>query len=122
LKNRYHNVINIAESRSLKLLGVMKTTSPINSDVCISIVKISCTHKRSTGIEGTEVVNAIKYGTIFTNVISKQLVFWKFRDIRGFDITKELHIFDSMKSHHILHACSWGFIDLHILCKTISKD
>lgn len=59
-KDSKHNIIDIAKSRSLALLGVMEAASPVNGDVSVTAVELNSGAEGSSGRGLAELEEAIE--------------------------------------------------------------
>ena len=62
------NVVDVTEATSFALLGVMKTTSPVHSNVAFAAVETCCAFRASSSGDTTELEKAIENWAIVSDV------------------------------------------------------
>jgi hypothetical protein len=74
-QNCQYDIIDVTKSTGLTLLGMMKSSTPIDSNIALSLRQLDGTIQRGTSREGTEFQNPIKDWTIgiFASVESLHL-------------------------------------------------
>ncbi len=70
LKNSEYNVVDVAESRSFSLFGMMQPSRPVDSDVRLMVCELAGCVKRSSGIKRAVVVEAVEDGAVVTSIVS----------------------------------------------------
>mmetsp|Transcript_4330 Transcript_4330/g.13090 ORF Transcript_4330/g.13090 Transcript_4330/m.13090 type:complete len:341 (+) Transcript_4330:459-1481(+) len=74
LQNRKHDIVDVAESRGLRLLRVMKSTGPVDRYVCGARHELAHAVNRAGGILLAELVQAIKERTVASSPPNVELV------------------------------------------------
>ena len=64
-KNSQHDVVDVAETRRFRLLGVVEPSCPVDGDVCLLFVQLDRAGHRPARRELAELVEAVKHRTIF---------------------------------------------------------
>ena len=68
LKNAKHDIIDVAKPRSLRLLGMVEPTGPVESDIGIATVELDGGADGPAGGGLTESEQAVKHGTVLADV------------------------------------------------------
>lgn len=68
LQDANHNVIDIAEARSLKLLGMVQTSSPVDGNITDLVVQLGCSLQRCACVTGTELKEPGKHWAVIAHV------------------------------------------------------
>lgn len=91
--------VDIAETASLALFGMMQTSSPIHCDIALLPVE-SCRALHTASCTDTaEFKKAVKYWTVITNIEAALLFLIRLHIVRRYFL-EELNIFVSMELCH----------------------
>ncbi|RUS29160.1 hypothetical protein BC938DRAFT_480982 [Jimgerdemannia flammicorona] len=68
LQNCQHNIIHIAKSGCLGLLGVMQAAGPVDGDVCLATVDLVGGTDGATGGNRAELKKTFKYRAVLAHI------------------------------------------------------
>lgn len=118
LQDCQHNIIDIAKPRSLTLLSMVQTTSPIDRNVTEAMVKFHSTTNRATSVSLAKRIQPIKDGAVLTHIEPlelPQLVLLRF----GGDVSEKRNVIVGVEAAEVPVSGRVGFEDLHMLQKTV---
>jgi hypothetical protein len=69
LENGEHDIVDVAKTGSLTLLGVVKTTSPVDTDICCTTVELVSTTYGTTSGKLTESKEAVENGAVDVSIV-----------------------------------------------------
>jgi hypothetical protein len=98
-KNSKNAIIDVAESRSFRFLGMMQSPSPVNNRVSLVIIQADGTPDASTGVKLAELKESIENRAIFSHVESLQLANVILHVIRG-DYAEEVDVIVRVEPCH----------------------
>lgn len=97
--------IDVAETTGFALLGVMKSTSPVDRDVAFASVEARSTLHAATSGDTTELEEAIEDGAIVADV-KLALLFHEGVHVVWRDLLEKVDILVRMKLGHFM-LCGW---------------
>lgn len=93
--------IHVAEATCLALLGVMKTSSPVDCDVAFATVQSSGAFHATTGTDTTKLEEPIKDRAIISDVVFS-LLLGKRLHVVGSDLLEEVDILVGVELGHLM--------------------
>lgn len=111
--------IDVAETTGFTLLGVMKSTSPVDCDVAFASVEARSALHAATGGDTTELEEAIEDGTIIADV-EFALLFHEGVHVVWRDLLEKVDILVCMKLGHFM-LCGW-FCSLNARISKCNSD
>jgi hypothetical protein len=103
--DRLRLTINVAEATCLALLGVVKTSSPVDGDVAFTTVQSGGTFHATTSADTAELEKSVKNRTIITHIIFSLLFCERVHVIRS-NLLQEIDVLVSMELGHLVLG-SW---------------
>lgn len=107
-----HNIIHVAKSGRLALLGMMQAASPINGNVAVAMVELDGAPHGTSSVGLAKIIQTIKHGAIFANVETLQLPhlvvlrLWR-------DLLQERHVVIRMETTQVAIASGLRPQQLH---------
>ena len=93
--------IHVAKATCLALLGVMKASSPVDSDVALAPVQSSSALHAATGADTTELKEPIEDRAIIPNIVFS-LLLRKRLHVVGSDLLQEVDVLVGMELGHLV--------------------
>lgn len=97
--------IDIAEAACFTFLSMMKTSSPVDSNVAFTTVQTSRALHTSTSTYATEFEQAVEDGTIVADIVLSLLLRKRVHIIWG-DLLEEIYVLVGVELCHFM-ASSW---------------
>ena len=97
--------INITETACLALLGVMKTSSPVDGNVAFAAVQTSCPLHASTSADATELEKSVEDRAIVTDIVFALLFCESIHVVRS-DFLEEVNVLVRVELGHFMTG-SW---------------
>ena len=104
---RQRLTIHVAEATSLTLLGVMKTSGPVDSDIAFATIQSSSSLHAATGTNTAELKESIKHWAIIPDVVLS-LLLGECLHIVGRNLLEEVDVFVGMKLGHLMASSRLG--------------
>jgi hypothetical protein len=120
LQDANYNVIDIAEARSLKLLSMVKTTSPVNGNLT-DLVQLGCSLQRCTCVMGSELKEPGKHWAVIAHIEGIKAV-GEALHIGGADSLQEVNVVLRVEAAHVMLGGLVWLEDDHLLTETIRQD
>lgn len=96
--------INIAKTTCLALLGVVKTSSPVDGDVAFATVQTCSSLHATTRADAAELKESVEDRAVITNIVFSLLLGERVHVVWG-DLLKEINVFVGMELGHLV-TCS----------------
>ena len=123
LKNAEHNIIDIAESRGLGLLGVMEPTGPVDSDVGVLAIELNGGADWAAGGGLAETEEAVKYGAVLADVEALEVTGVDgIGEGLGGDGGEEADVVVGVEAADVDGAGGKGAVDLHPTVEAVMDD
>lgn len=118
-----NNVVDVAESRGLRLLRMMESTGPINSDVSIGAVKFDGGADGAAGGGLAEVKQAVKDGAILADVEALEMAGegGVSESVRR-DRSEKVNVVIGMEAANVGGGGRKGTVDLHAAVERVVYD
>lgn len=121
LENGQDNVVDITEAGSFGLLGVVKSTGPVDGNIGGLLVQFDGRGHGSAPGELTELVKSIKHGAILAHVEPLHL-FVVLAHVIGSDGAEETNVLVGMKFGHLLLSGLVRPVDFHLPVQSIVQQ
>lgn len=117
----YDDVVDVAESGGLELLGVVESAGPVDGDVAVVVVEFHGALERGAGVHGAEVEEALEDGAVVSDVEVAE-VFGVVLDVLRGDALQEVDVLFAVESTHVVGASFVGAVDLHAFVQAVLQD
>lgn len=119
LEDSEDDIVDVAEPRSLRLLGVVESARPVDSDVRLIIDEFSRTVETGASVEGAEIVHSVEDGTVIANVVLCDHIAGEGIGVMGSYATKEVEVVGAVEVGEFFFGGSAGNIDVHEMVHAI---
>lgn len=121
LQDANYNVIDIAEARGLKLLGMVQTTSPVNGNITDLIVQLGCSLQRCACVAGAELKEPGKHWAVIAHVEGIKAL-GEALHIGRADSLQEINVVLRVEAAHVMLGCLVWLEDDHLLIETVVQN
>jgi hypothetical protein len=97
----YELTIDITESTGFALLGMMKTSSPVDGDIAFATVKAGGTFHATSSTDTAEFEQSIEDRAIVSDVVFALLLHVGLHVVRG-DLLKEVNVLIGVELGHLM--------------------
>lgn len=121
LQDANHNVVDIAEARGLKLLGMVQTTSPVNGNITDLVVQLGCSLQRCACVTRAELKEPGKHWAVIAYVEGIKTL-GEALHIGGADSLQEVNVVLGVEAAHVMLGGLVWLEDDHLLIETVMQD
>lgn len=105
--------IDIAEATCFTLLGVMQTTSPVDSNVAFAAVQAGCALHCATCADTAKLEQAVKHGTVIADVVFA-LLLSKVVHVVWRDLVQKVDVLVCVELRHLVLGGRFGALQLSV--------